>query len=109
VQSQVLLDLFGLLIPQSQSPPMNAIKFREIYLDPKPSHTILFRDGLIPTTLNGRHDGVPNEVREMGVSCLAFGLNHGQKSRADPEALDYRVLPFRFVQRGILLCLNPGD
>lgn len=48
---------------------------------------------------------MPHEFREMGLSCSAFRFDHGQKGRADAEALDQRVFPFRFVQRDILLCL----
>jgi hypothetical protein len=52
---------------------------------------------------------MPNELREMGVSGSAFGLDHSEKGRTDAEDHDQRVSPFRFAQRGILLCLVCAD
>jgi hypothetical protein len=69
----------------------------------------LFRDGRVSAPLHHRHDGMPNEFGETSVSCSAFRLNHGQKGRTDAEALDECVLPFGFVQRGILLCLVAAE
>ena len=40
---------------------------------------------------------------------MAFRLYHGQKRWTDAEALDERMSPFVFVQRGILLCLISAD
>jgi hypothetical protein len=40
-----------------------------------------------------------DELREMGVSCLAFRFDHGQKGGTDAESFDQCVLPFGFVQR----------